>query len=198
MKALKLVLVFVLILGGIFGAIYFMSTGSSTEATGITEVSATQQCDRCLQEFKNIETHKKSCNHYACKICGKNTWFKSQEDLENHMNNKHRSSDERSEPGDNKGGHTNYATEATDVSKRPATQQCDRCLQVFKNLETHKKICNHYACKICGKNTWFKSQEDLENHMNRKHGDGGRTAKPVNKNVHQSNPGKGLIYKIKQ
>jgi len=73
--------------------------------------------------------------------------------------------------------------EATDVSKRPATQQCDRCLQVFKNLETHKKSCNHYACKICGKDMWFNSQEDLENHMNSKHGDGGRTAKPVNKNV---------------
>ena len=135
MKALKIIIAFVLILAGVFSAFYFSTRVPSNKITPPQderfedtrkqienencvkqEVVEKQECSRCLQKVSNLEQHQLTCEKYACEICEPYIWFATLEELNNHKNTRHK------HKTNGRGGGTNQKETAPQKTKEVKKQ----------------------------------------------------------------------------
>ncbi|HJH75466.1 MAG TPA: hypothetical protein OIM43_00390 [Prevotellaceae bacterium] len=97
MKAIKLILIFVVILCVVIGAFSLMSNSTSGTDTLYSEdgdeyiesESITFSCDKCGKQFKLKDKFEKHNNEhkklkFICEKCGFDTWFNTKKELDQH------------------------------------------------------------------------------------------------------------------
>ena len=121
MKAIKLIIIFVVVLGGVLGAIYVVTSGGGDvtapspdtnvlpDTTTIEDTASSSAPLSDAQEESVVDPHREqdktegtpvkidkdkpnTQHRYTCDICGPNMCFKTKKGLITHMRSKHNSS----------------------------------------------------------------------------------------------------------